>query len=187
MTSRFEFEGKGGKKVTIEVTYVCEMVDRVIDADGFKISSGRELSTYGSRLTTYIDGVKLDESSDPTFWALIDTKMGKRIWGSKLGFADAEMAAKYEAWINAIIESGKPEELKAAETAEAEAKAEQEIEYAKRIVAEAEKQKDIPSAAEARRRMKVYNDAVNEGGYGYVPYIVSLEEYEAAKQVLAKA
>ena len=187
MTSTFEFTGKGGRKATIEVTYVCKVEDRVLDADGLKVCAGREVSTYGSRMTVYIDGKKLDESTDPNFWRLIDTPNGKRIWGSKLGFADAEMAAKYEAWINGIFEAGKPEELKAAETAEAEAKAEQEIEYAKRIVAEAEKQKDIPSVTEARRRMKAYNDAMNEGGYGYVPHIISREEYEEAKKTLEKA
>lgn len=187
MTSKFEFTGKGGRKATIEVTYVCKVEERFLDADGFKVCAGREVSTYGSRMTVYIDGKKLDESTDPNFWRLIDTPNGKRIWGSKLGFADAEMAAKYEAWINRIFEAGKPEELKAAEEKDEAAKAEEEIEHAKEVVAKAESQKDIPDRNEAKRRMKIYNDAVNEGGYGYVPYIVSLEEYEAAKQVLAKA
>ena len=34
--------------------------------------------------------------------------------------------------------------------------------------------------------MKRYNDINNDGGDGYVPYIISLEEYEYAKEKLAK-
>ena len=189
MTSKFEYMSKTGKKVTIDVTYICKMVDRTLDADGLAIAAGREVSTYGSRLTVYVDGVKFDESTDPTFWRVIDTREGyKRIWGcKKIGFADKEIAEQYAAWIQNIIDANKPEELKADEAAEAKDNAEREIESAKRIIAKAEKQNDIPSSAEAKRRMKAYNDAVNEGGYGYVPYIVSREEYDAAKKVLAKA
>ena len=38
-----------------------------------------------------------------------------------------------------------------------------------------------------RRRMKAYNDVMNESGYGYVPHIISHEEYEEAKKTLEKA
>lgn len=55
------------------------------------------------------------------------------------------------------------------------------------IIATAEAQRDIPTNEEAARRIKAYNNANNEGGYGYVPYIVTAEQYEAAKAALATA
>ena len=61
---------------------------------------------------------------------------------------------------------------------------EETIKYLEATIARAEAQRDIPSRAEAKRQMKAYNDVYNEGGEGYVPHIISREEYEAAKERL---
>lgn len=53
----------------------------------------------------------------------------------------------------------------------------EEIKEIESAIAEADKQKDIPTKAEAERRMKAYNDLNNEGGEGFVPHIYSKEEY----------
>ena len=63
---------------------------------------------------------------------------------------------------------------------------EKKIKAAKETIEKAEAQEDIPTRAEAQRRMKEYNDINNEGGFGYVPYIVSREEYEEAKTIIAQ-
>ncbi len=61
----------------------------------------------------------------------------------------------------------------------------QEIEDLERLVARIEQQGDIPTQEEARRRMRRYNDIMNEGGEGYVPHIYSDKEYVWAKDRLA--
>ena len=62
----------------------------------------------------------------------------------------------------------------------------EELEYAKEVVKIAESQKDIPSREEARRRMKWWNDTYNEGGEGFVPTIINIEQYEKAKNIIAR-
>lgn len=54
----------------------------------------------------------------------------------------------------------------------------EEIAELERCKADAERQADMPSAAEACAREKAYNDLHNEGGEGYVPHIYSRTEYE---------
>ncbi len=61
---------------------------------------------------------------------------------------------------------------------------EDEIARCRYIIAEAEKQADIPTVQEAHRRMRQYNNLHNEGGYGYVPIIYSEEDYQSAKERL---
>lgn len=61
--------------------------------------------------------------------------------------------------------------------AEAEA-IQDEIDALEARKAAAERQQDLPSAEEAARRVKAWNDLYNEGGEGYVPHIYSAEEYE---------
>ena len=67
-----------------------------------------------------------------------------------------------------------------------EKEVEKRLAEAHRIVAKAEAQRDIPDKEEARRRMRVYNEINNEGGYGYVPYIYSREEYDEAKEIIRR-
>lgn len=49
------------------------------------------------------------------------------------------------------------------------------------IIAQAERQGGAMTDAEAAEARKRYNDAYNEGGYGYVPHYVTRRELEAAK------
>lgn len=187
MRGTFEFKLKSGKVCTIEATYECVMETEIFDADGQKIAGQAKPSTAGRcSMTAYIDGKEIDSCNNPSFWQLIDVNNGtaKGIWGIKIGFTDMEDARKYEEWITGIMESGKSDEVKAYEKAEKEKENKEKIENAKKIIEKAEKQEDIPIQAEAERRMKEYNETMNEGGEGYVPHIISLEEYEFAKKIL---
>ena len=102
----------------------------------------------------------------------------------KIGF-NAEDAERYEKFVAKLIEEGATEEVKAycAEKKEKARKA--EIKEAKETIAEAEKQRDIPTAREAEIRRKEYNDLYNEGGDGYVTEWITTEEYEQAKAIIA--
>lgn len=188
MNGTFEFKLSNGSVCKLEAEYECIMKNESLDADGVEIIGELKPNDIGkSRLAAYVDGKKIDESSNKSFWKLIDIKTGaKKIWGLNVGFAKPEDANNYEKWIDEIIEGGKSDEVKAYEKAKTEKENKEKIERAKEIIAKAEHQKDIPSKSEAQRRMKQYNAAANEGGEGYVPYIVSVEEYEYAKKVISE-
>lgn len=49
------------------------------------------------------------------------------------------------------------------------------------IIAEAERQGGAVTREEAKRREKEYNATYNEGGYGYVPHWITVDELEKAK------
>lgn len=63
---------------------------------------------------------------------------------------------------------------------------EEEIAAYRKIISKAEAQRDIPTRQEAKRRIKQYNDIHNEGGYGFVPQIIDIDQYNAAKSRLAE-
>ena len=70
------------------------------------------------------------------------------------------------------------------EAAKKERERQEDIEYYQNIVRKAERQPDIPTPEEAARRRKRWNNAYNEGGYGYVPDIIDSARYALAKQRL---
>lgn len=190
MKGTFEFKLRNGNTCTIEATYECVMENEVLDADGYKIV-GQTKPTEAGRcdMVAYVDGKKIDSCWNTSFWRLIDIKEipgAKKIWGLKVGFANPEDAERYEKWIAEIIDGGKSDEVKAYEKAEKEKEIKEKVESAEKTIAKAESQKDIPTKEEAKRRMKQYNDVMNEGGEGYVPYIISVEEYEYAKEIVEK-
>lgn len=189
MKGTFEYTLRNGSTCRIEADYECVMKNEILDADGWKIQGQEKPTDIGrSSLIAYIDGKKVDSCQDRSFWRLIDAKEGvKKIWGLNIGFARIEDAKRYEEWIGGIIEGGKTEKVKAYEKAEKEKEMKERIESAKSTIAEAERQKDIPCRQEAKKRMKQYNDFFNEGGGGYVPYIICREEYEEALKIVREA
>lgn len=62
----------------------------------------------------------------------------------------------------------------------------EEIARLEKIIEKAEQQKEIPTTAEKAEQLRAYNNLHNEGGEGYVPWIVSREEYQAAKEELKR-
>lgn len=104
----------------------------------------------------------------------------------KLAIINPEVWEKYEEWLEEVIKDGTEPEVKEFQKREKEKAAAEELEYAKEVVSLAESQKDIPSREEARRRMKWWNDTYNEGGEGFVPTIINIEQYKKAKNVIAR-
>ena len=189
-TMKYEWTLKSGKKGILEATYSEEVQDQIAYADGYNIPTGKKEIVEKGNLVCYIDGKKIDSCWDTAFWQIIDIPQQpgiKRIWGlERVGF-DAQHAAEVEKFLHEVIEAGKDADAEAIRKAEAEKKMLEEVEEAKETIRKAEAQKDIPSREEAKRRMKRYNDVMNDGGYGFVPYIISREEYEAAKAIVARA
>ena len=157
-----------------------------MNLDGDICNTGKREIVKKAMLTAYIDGKKHDSCTNVNFWSIIDVQPGiKKIWGIHNIAFTPERAAEIEAFLASVIEDGRDNE---AEEIRAEKKAEEtqeQVKAAEDTIARAEAQADIPTRAEAQRRMKEYNDINNEGGSGYVPYIVSREEYERAKAIIA--
>lgn len=76
------------------------------------------------------------------------------------------------------------EDVKAFKAAEAEKELQRKIKMAKRTIEKAEKQDKIRTAAETRKYLRNLNNVLNEGGEGWLPKLVTLEEYEEAKNFL---
>ena len=187
MTSTFEFiSSKTGSTVRFDLTYECKLKKEYADVDGTSIFLGEEETTVGSMLTVSIGDEKIDSCWDPAFWRLIDVKDGaaKKVWGLKIAFTDMDVAAEYEAWLAECMDQGTSAAVKERREVKNREREEETAQYAQSVIAKAEAQREIPAEAEAHRRMREYNEVMNEGGEGYVPHIVSLEEYDWAKSVL---
>lgn len=188
MTGTFDYKLSDGRTCKLEAKYECVIKPEILDADGYRIK-GKAKPTWAGKcdLVAYVDGEKIDSCWNVNFWNLIDLDNGvKKISGLNVGFAKKEDAERYESWIAEIIDEGKSDEVKAYEKAEREKEIKEKVDRAKSVIEKAENQRDIPTKKEAKRRMKQYNDIVNEGGEGYVPYIYSLEEYEYAKKIVSE-
>lgn len=178
----------GSKGNQIELKAYCEttMVDDILDADGYEINVGKKAQT-NANLELWVDGKKIDSCWDTNFWQIIDTRAGyKKIWGLPIGMTD-EQAALVKKFLKDIIESGKSDDVIAAETAKAAAEKNERKAEARRIVDEAAKcTTPLMTNAEYKAWRKRYNDINNEGGEGYIPDLITVEQLEYAKKVLAE-
>ena len=170
---------KNGKEIVIKASYKKEMVAQTVNADGDIIETGKREVVTEEKMSVYVNGKLIGESTNSNFWALVDCNGAKKIWGLPVGFTTKEDAERYETWLNDLI-NGADDEIESAEESE-------KVEHAKSVIAKAEAQKFVPSRSEAKNMMERYNDLMNEGGEGYVPHIVSIEEYNEAKKVLENA
>lgn len=190
MKGTFEFKLKDGRTCKLDATYECVMKNEISYFDGYEVvGEPKPEESVKCNLVAYVEGKEVDSCRNPSSWRLIDIREApgkKKIQGLIIAFSNPEEAKRYEKWIAEIIDGGKSDEVKAYERTEKEKKIKRKVESAKKTIKEAERQKDIPTRAEAKRRMKSYNDFMNEGGEGYVPYIISLEEYEYAKEIVEK-
>lgn len=194
MKGTFEFKLRNGSTCTIKATYECVMENEIVNDNGEKITlrSSKPKTAGKCNMTAYIDGKKYNNCWNPSFWGLIESKENpqkKVIWGLNIGFWNDEDAIRYEEWIAKIIDGGKSDEVKAYEKEMIEKEINRIVESAKKTIEKAESQKEIPTKEEVKKKEKWYNDIYNEGndeGDVYIPWIVSIEEYKHAKEVLAK-
>ena len=183
---RYEWKLTDGRTVTLEAEYTETVQDEIVDLDGYICNTGRRKIVEGAMLTAYIDGKEHDSCRNVAFWDIIKKESGiMKIRGIKQIEFTAERAAEIEDFLASVITEGRDNEAEEIRAAKKAKDIEDEIKAAEGTIARAEAQEDIPTRAEAQRRMKEYNNLYNEGGFGYVPYIVSREEYEQAKATIA--
>lgn len=190
----FEFKQiESGSNFRIEIDYHHYMQKQTAWLDGDILEMGEKpLELVNARLyvddelkysSNVVSGYDLKLSED------IRTIKGykvRTVHALKLAIINPEVWEKYEEWLEEVIKDGTEPEVKEFQKREKEKAAAEELEYAKEVVSLAESQKDIPSREEARRRMKWWNDTYNEGGEGFVPTIINIEQYEKAKNVIAR-
>lgn len=190
----FEFKQiESGSNFRIEIDYHHYMQKQTAWLDGDILEMGEKpLELVNARLyvddelkysSNVVSGYDLKLSED------IRTIKGykvRTVHALKLAIINPEVWEKYEVWLEEVIKDGTEPEVKEFQKREKEKAAAEELEYAKEVVRIAESQKDIPSREEARRRMKWWNDTYNEGGEGFVPTIINIEQYKKAKNVIAR-
>lgn len=190
----FEFKQiESGSNFRIEIDYHHYMQKQTAWLDGDILEMGEKpLELVNARLyvddelkysSNVVSGYDLKLSED------IRTIKGykvRTVHALKLAIINPEVWGKYEEWLEEVIKDGTEPEVKEFQKREKEKAAAEELEYAKEVVSLAESQKDIPSREEARRRMKWWNDTYNEGGEGFVPTIINIEQYKKAKNVIAR-
>lgn len=190
----FEFKQiESGSNFRIEIDYHHYMQKQTAWLDGDILEMGEKpLELVNARLyvddelkysSNVVSGYDLKLSED------IRTIKGykvRTVHALKLAIINPEVWEKYEEWLEEVIKDGTEPEVKEFQKREKEKAAAEELEYAKEVVKIAESQKDIPSREEARRRMKWWNDTYNEGGEGFVPTIINIEQYKKAKNVIAR-
>ena len=178
--------GSKGNKIELRARCATTMKEKTADLDGDIVTLGKEPQT-AANLELWVDNKKVDSCWNINFWQVIDTRQGiKKIWGLPIGMSDTQ-AEIVEKFLKDVIESGKSEEVKtfedeknATETAERKAEAQKIVDDAAKYTS------PLMTNAEYKAWRKRYNDINNEGGEGYIPELITAEQLEYAKKVLAE-
>lgn len=177
---------KKGNEVELRLTepYKKEVVSKYVNADGDICLVGEEIREHG-QVSVFVNGKPICSSNWYEWAPYYNEHVGAWILFGKAAVDEQTKDAVVE-WLNKIREDGTTPEAVAFLNKEKEKEVKKRLAEAHRIVAKAEAQRDIPDKEEARRRMRIYNEINNEGGYGYVPYIYSREEYDEAKEIIRR-
>lgn len=176
-TREFVTTTKDGKEVKIVATFVSELTISPY-LHNYPNPPRNYISTYGSSMVVYVDGVRIKQCNDPAFWRLIDVDCGKKIWGLPIAFADADKIAAYTAFLADLMQED--DEVLAFRAEQTRKEVVEELKRCKQIVARCEKGWMVESAAEAKAKRDQWNNLHNEGGEGYIPTWYPRELYEYA-------
>ncbi len=167
---------------TATVEFRIIYCNREIDADGYRYETDEIVKVTEIKLVV---GGKVIAKSSENFIRVIDSEKAR--FGDKyIPANDAKIIlgvlAEMHEELSRKFDTKTPEEERAERAEKAEV---QKQEWAKRIMKEVEERKtEILSAEQEKAWRKNYNDAINEGGEGYVPQRITLEDVEKAKRVL---
>jgi hypothetical protein len=189
MKRELEWTTAKGIECKIVAEYEKVMERTSYDLDGDIIYRDAEPVERAS-MTVYADGKKIAKCLDVFFWGLIDVPNNagvKKISGLPVGFSKSETIKQYEEFVKSLIEDGTSDEAKSYEAAKENEAVEEELQNAKEIVRMAESQNEILPYAEVKKYIANYSSVNNEGGEGYIPRIISKEEYDKAKRCIGKS
>ena len=172
MKKSLTWNTKHGKKVEFVAEYT-------------KVFEDKEVHEHHN-VTVFVDGKELE--STWIGFKTLDTKNEnvKKIDGlDKVRFT-ADRAIEIEKLFKEVKEQGTTKEAASFEELMKAKKEEKEIKRLERIIEAAEKQHTMMTRKEQKQWERNYNRINNEGGDGYIPKNICVEQYEAAKAELAE-
>lgn len=172
MKKSLTWNTKDGKRVEFVAEYT-------------KVLEGKEIHEHHN-VTVFVDGKELE--STWIGFKILDTKNEsiKKIDGlDKVKFT-ADRAVEIEKLFEEVKELGITKEAAEFEELMKAKKEEKEIKRLEKIIEAAEKQHTMMTRKEQKQWEKNYNRINNEGGEGYIPKSICVEDYEAAKAELAE-
>lgn len=182
--------GRTGRKLELRARCETTMVAHPIDLDG-DILPGTPEPVEDAMLEFWADGKKMDICRDTNFWRFIDIPDGlKKIWGLCCAVVP-EQAERIDAFLKDVIAQGTSEDVKTYRAEQEAEKATKSIAHAEAVIAAAEKTQKNPEGslmtrAEARDWKRRYNNLHNEGGEGYIPNVITVEDVAEANKILGK-
>lgn len=182
----------------VVITVVAELREYHTEGDAWEGRVAEHKAWVSTEITLEMNGKKFksdsgftsDENYITKVLKLDDSIKAHSLFRDKTGKAIAiNLKAENAEKVLAAIEEAKADvttdEVKACKKAETEvadkeerAEAQAVIEAAERVINNGNK---LRTNAERKVWERNYNNAMNEGGEGYVPHYPSVEEYEAAK------
>lgn len=200
ISRQINFTTVGGKKVDLTFTVTGKYIPahEVWLSDGYGTITRKAEVEYAYKMTGTAGDVKLEGGwicpaafeRAPEF----DAEIGGEAYAIRgymtryvLTGITTEQVADLKAWLDGAKDAiiAMDSEIKAFEDAKAAARAEEEIARAERVIEIASKHEPM-TAAELKKWRREYNNVHNEGGEGYVPERVSIEETDRARAILAK-
>lgn len=186
MKKTYSWIGSKGNKFELEAECSISLENEILDSDGYIIKTNNKEVVIDANLEAKMDGKVIDICCDTYCWKIVDTKIAgiKKIYGiDGIGFTE-DVAQEIETFLKETIESSKSEEVKEFEQKQKYEKLEKEITEAKRIIAKAKQQNEIPSREQKEIWIRNYNNINNEGCEGYVPEIVDIDQYNEALSIV---
>lgn len=159
-------------KATVEMKMLYQTAE--VNLDGHRIETDKIEKLIEVKII--VDGKVIARTGDENFIRVIDSE--------KARFGDKYIAASAGKTIldNLAEMHEELSEERAEKVEEAKVK---KVEWAKEVIKEAETRKsEILSAEQEKVWRRNYNNAENEGGEGYIPRRVTLEDVEEAKRIL---
>lgn len=189
-----------GKKVEFEYGYKKEMVDNIVDSDGHLVNIGKKpdvketITIYGDdRVFNATKHLVIDVFNDKVTKTCkeygVDTYFKS---GSTVFIFPAEELSIIKEVIAKEREEGTSKEVVGAEMEKKKAEYTDNMRTAEIILSRAANTtiKNADGSFYTREQAKIwkdnYNNAVNEGGKGYVPYVVTVEDVAWANAVLSE-
>lgn len=186
-----KWTGATGNEIELRAKCETVMIDDIVSLDGYEIDKGKK-PIMDATLELWVNGKKQDECKQVNFWKIIDTGTAgvKKVWGLKVGM-DSKQAELVKQFLNEVIEDGKSVEVEEMEESKEEETKEAKRKEAEDIVEEAQETArnddgTLMTKEQVKRWQKNYNDIYNEGREGYIPRVVSQEEYDYAVSVIGK-
>ena len=191
---------QSGSEIEAVITVTKKVVELTSYADGWNIPIGSEIEKtmtvkimINGKLHSeetqmpkvietgnYMESTKADMRAKGAYAYITDTIVTNKEHYNEIMTAIEEAKAEAEA---AFIAENT--EAAAEEIAKEEAKVASRIEWANRVIAEAN-QRTVLTEKEETIWRKNYNNLHNEGGDGYIPIRVTKEDVEFAKSIISK-